>query len=254
MKSVILFSVIFILLFSLGTWAAKIDLSRLLVFYPCDETSGEILKDASGHGWDASAPGAKWEKGVFGNALRLQKSNTEVKGDIISSTAKTGEISIMCWFNMSAHSTYNGLVSISNPSCDASCCYRLMVNPAKQPFWNAGHHADKSLANFTFDLKRWYHYAMVVDKKSTKIYVDGKFIGEVVENFPPPKFDEVTLYVGTGEKPGTWTVEDMAFDEVMVWDKVFDENEMKIIMEGSKVFTAIKSQGKLATTWGELKR
>jgi len=254
MRLTVLFSIVFVFVFALGAQSAKIDLSRLLVFYPCDETSGEILKDASGNGWDASAPGAIWEKGVFGNALRLKKSNTEVKGNIIGSTSKTGEISIMCWFNMSAHSTYNGLVSMSNPSCDASCCYRLMINPAKQPFWNAGRHSDKSLANFTFELNRWYHYAMVVDKRATKIFVDGKFIGEVVENFPPPKFDEVTLYVGTGEKPGTWTVENMAFDEVMVWDKVFDENEMKLIMEGSKVFTAVKSQGKLATTWAEVKR
>ncbi len=209
-------SIIFVLVFSLGAQAAKLDLSRLLVFYPCDETSGETLKDASGRGWDATVPNAKWEKGVFGNAVRLQKTNSEVKGDIISSTAKTGEISIMCWFNMSAHSTYNGLVSIAHPSCDASCCYRLMVNPAKQPFWNAGQHVDRSSTKITFELNKWYHYAMVVSGKTTKIYVDGKFIGEMDENFSPPQFDTVTVYVGTGEKPGTWTVENAAFDEVMI--------------------------------------
>jgi len=76
--------------------SAELDLKRLLVLYLCDEGSGNKLKDSSGNGWDADLPNAKWEKGVFGQAIRLQKANSEVKGDIISSTAKTGEISIMC--------------------------------------------------------------------------------------------------------------------------------------------------------------
>ena len=233
--------------------ADELDLERLLVLYLCDEGSGEVLEDASGNGWDADLPNAKWEDGVFGKAVRMQKTNSQVKGDVISSTAETGEISIMCWFNMTAHSTYNGLVSMSNPACDASCCYRLMINPGKNPFWNAGQHVDQSLANFTFDTDTWYHYAMVVDGDVTKIYVDGEFIGEQAKNFDFPEFDEVTLYVGTGESPGTWTVEDCAFDEVMVWNKALDEDEIKVVMEGYEVFAAVDANGKLASTWGGLK-
>jgi hypothetical protein len=233
--------------------AAKLDLSRLLVLYTCDEDSGEVLKDASGNGWDADIPNAKWEDGVFGKAVRMQRTNSEVNGDIISSTAETREISIMCWVNMTAHSTYNGLVSMSNPACDASCCYRLMINPSKNPFWNAGAHTDQSLANFTFELDKWYHYAMVVDDEVTKIYVDGELIGEQAKGFEFPEFDEVALYVGTGESPGTWIAEDCAFDEVTVWNKALDEDEMKDVMEGYKVFAAVDANGKLAFTWAALK-
>lgn len=253
-KSFIIFVVVMAFMISGIAGAARLDLKRLLVFYPCDETSGDTLNDASGNGWHASAPGAKWEKGVFGNAVRLTKVNSEVKGDIISSTAKTGEISIMCWFYMYAHSTYNGLVSIANPSCDASCCYRLMVSPGKNPFWNAGRHSDKSLNNFTFDLKRWYHYALVTDGKDGKIFVDGKFIGSQAEGIKLPELVPVTVYVGTGENPGAWRVEDCAIDEVMIWDKALTEDEMSEIIKGSKVFMAVQAQGKLATAWGELKR
>jgi hypothetical protein len=246
--------VIFIMAFLISTaGAAKLDLSRLLVLYPCDESSGEVLKDASGNGWDADVPKATWEDGVFGNAVGMKKTNSEVSGDIIGSTAKTKEISIMCWVNMTAHSTYNGLVSMSNPECDASCCYRLMINPSKNPFWNAGAHVDQSLANFTFDLKKWYHYAMAVDDDVTKIYVDGEFIGEQAKGFAFPDFDEVTLYVGTGESPSAWQVEDLAIDEVMVWDKMLDEDEMQIVMEGHKAFAAVDVNGKLAATWGGMK-
>lgn len=233
--------------------SAGIDLKRLLLFYPCDETGGDTLKDASGNGWHATAPGAKWEKGVFNNAVRLTKVNSEVKGDIISSTAKTGEISIMCWFKMYAHSTYNGLVSIANSSCDASCCYRLMVNPGKNPFWNAGHHVDKSLANFTFDLNKWYHYALVANGNEDLIFVDGKLIGKQAEGFKLPELVPVTVYVGTGESPSAWRIEDSAIDEVMIWDKALTENEINEVMKGSKVFMAVSAMGKLTTTWAKMK-
>lgn len=236
-----------------GAVEVELDLERLLVLYLCDEGSGEVLKDSSGNGWDADLPSAKWENGVFDKAVRMQRTNSVVIGDIISSTAQTGEISIMCWVNMTTHTNYNGLVSMSNSACDASCCYRLMINPSKNPFWNAGQHADKSLPNFTFELKKWYHYAMVCDGDVTKIYVDGELIGEMAEGFKLPKFNEVTLYVGTGESPGAWQVEDSAFDEVMVWDKALDQDEMKTVMEGYKVFSAVDANGKLAATWGEMK-
>lgn len=233
--------------------AAKIDLKRLLLFYPCDETGGDTLKDASGNGWHGTAPGAKWEKGVFGNAVRLTKVCSEVKGEIINSTAKTGEISVMCWFKMYAHSTYNGLVSIANPSCDASCCYRLMVNPGKNPFWNAGRHSDKSLANFTFELNKWYHYALVTDGKDDYIYVDGKLIGKVAEGIKLPELVPVTVYVGTGESPSAWKVEDSAIDEVMIWDKALTEEEMKEVILGSKILMAVSATGKLTSTWAKIK-
>jgi len=143
---------------------------------------------------------------------------------------------------------------MSNPACNASCCYRLMINPSKNPFWNAGQHSDKSLGNFVFELKKWYHYAMVCDGKVTKISIDGKFVGEVAENFKLPEFKEVTLYVGTGESPGAWKVEDLAIDEVMIWNKALDEKELGSVIKGYKVFSAVDANGKLAATWAEVKK
>lgn len=240
-------------LISTATAASKLDLKRLLVLYLCDEGGGEVLKDSSGNGWDADLPKASWEKGVFNQAVRMKKTNSTVIGDIISSTAKTGELSIMSWINMNAHTTYNGIVSMTNPACNAGCCYRLMINPSKSPFWNAGQHSDKSLASFSFELNKWYHYAMICNGKVTKIHINGDFVGEVPENYPLPEFKEVTLYVGTGESPGSWQVEDCAFDEVMIWNKALDENEIKTVMQGHKVFSAVDANGKITTTWAKVK-
>lgn len=37
--------------------SAKLDLSRLLLFWSCDDGSGDVLKDGSGNGFDAKIGG-----------------------------------------------------------------------------------------------------------------------------------------------------------------------------------------------------
>ena len=87
MKTLMEISLVSLILmaFLISTAAAELDLGRLLVAYLCDEDSGEVLGDSSGNGWDADVPKAKWEDGVFGKAVRLQKTNSTVSGDIIGS-------------------------------------------------------------------------------------------------------------------------------------------------------------------------
>lgn len=171
---------------------------------------------------------------------------------MVSSTAKTGEITLASWVYLREHANYSGTVSVAHPSCGASCCYRLLINGSFNPFWNGGEHNDKSLANVTLEPKTWYHYALTVDG-TDKVYIDGELVGEQ-PGIEPPEFDEVTVYLGAGEGPGTHMIEDGIFDEVMIWDKALDEDEMKIVIEGYKVFATVASAGKLATTWAEVKK
>ena len=230
--------------------AAKLDFNRLLLYWPCDEGKGDTLKDASGNGFDAEIAGNHgWEKGQFGGAVSLQSTSASVIGDVVSSTAKTGEITMACWIFLRTHAAYSGALSIANPTCGASCCYRMLINPGFNPFWNGGEHNDKSLANFTFKLKTWYHYVLVVDGDD-RIYVDGELIGEQA-GIDPPKFDEVTVYLGAGEGPGSHTIEDGILDEAMIWDEALDEDQIGELIDGN--YLAVKAQGKLATTWSRLK-
>jgi len=252
MKTLTISSIILTLLMAGTAGAASLDIDRLLLYWPCDEGGGDTLTDASGNGFDADILGGdhSWEDAKFDKGVRLKSAYGQVKGNVIGSTSGTGEITLSCWFIMHEHVTYDGLISIEAPVGD--CCeYRLMVNPSFNPFWNAGHHVDKSLGNFTFELDTWYHYALTADGDSGKIYVDGEFIGEQAEGFDLPDFQEVTVYLGTGESPGTWPVEDTTFDEVMIWDKALTEDEIKELMEGG--ILAVQPHDKLAVTWAKLK-
>ena len=248
---VISITIIVMLAFVASSFAA-LDLNRLLLYWPCDDGKGDTLKDESGNGWDAEITTGKseWVDGQYEKAIRLELAYAEVDGNIIESTGDTGEITLMCWFRMDQHSDYDGLISIEAPGGD--CCeYRLMVNPSSNPFWDMGHHADKSLGTFTFELKTWYHYALTGDGKDGKVYVDGEFIGEQAEGFDLPDFPEVTIYLGTGESPGVHPVEDSTFDDVMIWDKALSEGEINEVMGGSLL--AVSPMNKLATTWSRIK-
>jgi len=229
---------------------AALDLDRLLLYWPCDDGKGDTLEDASGNGFNAEIAGSHgWEDGQFGGAVSLQNTSASVIGDVVSSTAKTGEITMACWIFLRTHASYSGALSIANPSCGSSCCYRMLINSSFNPYWNGGEHNDKSLANFTFELDTWHHYVLVVDGDD-RIYVDGELIGEQA-GIDPPKFDEVTVFLGAGEGAATHMIEDGIFDEAMIWDKALTEKEIVEVMEGG--FLAVSPRGKLTTTWSRLK-
>jgi len=222
-----------------ATGALAIDKKDLLVYYPCDDGNGTTLKDESGNGWDAEINGNtySWEKGKHSGCLELKKTCATVENEpIIKAVNDTGEITLCCWCYIKSLTNYNGLISMhGDPGGEATNCdYRLMINGGKNPFWNMGHHADKSLATFTFDTDTWYFFAITGDGKTAKIYIDGKSVGEVAENFALPDFDTVTLLIGAGEGPGTWVAEDMMLDDIMIWSKALEENDFTVIMKGNR--------------------
>jgi arabinan endo-1,5-alpha-L-arabinosidase len=233
--------------------AAKVDAKRLLLYWSCDDGKGDTLKDGSGRGFDGKLNGNfAWVKGQIRGAVQLKTGYGEVNGNIIESTGKTGEITLACWFMMIDHSAYDGIISIASPICAASCCYRLLINAAGSPFWNAGQHVDRTLANVIFDKNKWYHVALTADGITGKIYVDGKFAGEVAENFKLPELPDVTVFIGRGETPAFHPAEDAIIDDVTIWDKALGEEELQAIMKPN--FMAVASAGKLATTWSNLKQ
>jgi len=252
MRKLIIGLVLLMFLIAGTVGAADLDLSRLLLHWPCDEGGGDILEDASGNGFNAEIGGNHgWEDGQFGGAVSLQNTSATVVGDVVSSTAETGEITMACWFFLRTHASYSGVLSVAHPSCDASCCYRMLINPGFNPFWNGGEHNDKSIPGFTFEPETWYHYVMVVAGGMDRIYVDGELIGEQA-GIDPPEFDEVTVLLGAGEGPGTHMIEDGIFDEAMIWDVALDEDQIGELMDGS--YLAVQPVGKLASTWGKIKQ
>ena len=232
-----------------------IEEEDILVYYSFDKLDGNKVADDSGNGNNAELVGkGALAKGAFNDAIHLNGGVVVMEpNDFIVPIGEKTEITMEAWFYLNQHASYDGIISIE--AAAGGCCeFRTMVNPGFNPFWDAGHHADKSLGNFKFELKEWYHYVLVADGKDGKIYVNGKFIGEQPENFKWPKFKEAAIYIGAGENPNLHKVEDAIIDEVVIYAKALTEEEVQESMELSvPVVLAVEAQDKLAVTWGDLK-
>ena len=227
----------------------------ILVYYSFDKLNGNKFTDDSGNGNDAELVGkGSLVDGAFKKAVRLNGGIVQMDAnDFIVPIGKNGEITMEAWFYLNEHASYDGIISIE--AAAAGCCeFRTMVNPDFNPFWDAGHHADKSLGNYKFELDEWYHYVLVADGKDGKIYVNGEFIGAQPENFKWPEFKEAAIYIGAGENPTSHKVEDAIIDEVVIYAKALTEEEVEESMELSVPgVLAVEARDKLAVTWGELK-
>ena len=204
----------------------------ILVYYSFDSLNGKRFIDDSGNGNDAELVGkGSLVDGAFKKAVHLNGGIVQMNAnDFIVPIGEKGEITLEAWFYLNKHASYDGIISIE-AAADGCCEFRTMVNPNFNPFWDAGHHADKSLGNFTFELDEWYHYVLVADGKDGKIYVNGEFIGEQVENFEWPEFKEAAIYIGAGENPTLHKVEDAIIDEVVIYAKALTEEEIQDSME-----------------------
>ena len=253
-KSLFLFGLSAICMFAV-TLSDAVEAEDIVVYYSFDRLSGKKFIDDSGNGNDAELTGkGSLVNGQFKKAVHLNGGVVQMAAnDFIVPIGKSGEITMEAWFYLKEHAAYDGIISIE--AVAGGCCeFRTMVNPNFNPFWDAGHHADKSLGNFTFELDEWYHYVLVADGKDGKIYVNGEFIGEQPENFRWPEFKEAAIYIGAGESPAHHKVEDAIIDEVVIYSKALTEEEVQASMELSVPgVLAVEARDKLATTWGELK-
>ena len=254
LRSLFLLGLTAICVFAVGLSYA-IEEGDIVVYYSFDQLKGDTVPDDSKNGNDAKLVGkGSLVDGAFKQAIRLNGGIVQMEAnDFIVPIGENGEITMEAWFYLNEHSAYDGIISIE--AVDAGCCeFRTMVNPSFNPFWDAGHHADKSLGNYQFELDEWYHYVLVADGKDGKIYVNGEFIGEQVENFEWPAFKEAAIYIGAGENPNVHRVEDAIIDEVVIYAKALTEEEVQESMELSiPGVLAVEARDKLAVTWGELK-
>ena len=254
LKSMIVLGLSAIFVFAV-TLSHAIEKEDILVYYSFDRLNGKKFTDDSGNGNEAELVGkGSLVDGAFKKAVRLNGGVVQMAAnDFIVPIGQKGVITMEAWFYLNAHNEYDGIISIE--AAAAGCCeYRIMVNPNFNPFWDAGHHADKSLGNFTFKVKKWYHYVLVADGKDGKIYINGEFIGAQPENFDLPEHKEAAIYIGAGENPTLHKVEDAIIDEVVIYAAALTEEEIQASMEMSVPgVLAVDARGKLATTWGELK-
>ena len=252
--------------------AYAIDKKSVLVYYPCDEGSGEDVKDASGndrHGeWRegvAKRSAGKWTAGKFGKALDFEAAGKycvayETKNDAALDEAAGGKpFTISYWVRSTAKTGKGRTVDKGSHGCTKG--WHSAVNAGKIILEASDgngciHHWDGVVAD-----GKWHHVAhSTIPGKTAKTYIDGaKGLPDfaAVEKKKSLASPGRTLALGVSFNHNTEFLTGQ-LDDIAIFNYAMDKGEINELGKGPLLevlgsVTAVESMGKLTTAWGALK-
>jgi hypothetical protein len=201
--------------------------NAVLILY-FDEGSGTVAEDESGYGNDGTIYGATWTAGIPGKALRFDGNADYVGVSNSLPISGTNEVTIEYWLYLTSHAKYD----ICGYIADRHNALRLGLDPNRHIFINAGTHTDVTSSAVTFDLNKWYHYAMTVKGgEKAKVYVNGELVFETTTGVPTNLKDMRRFAIGASDETliGAGIVHHMhgIIDEVAIHSRVLTSEEIK---------------------------
>ncbi len=260
--TVIGISFIIVSLIFVGISNAAVDPESIMGMWLFDEGNGDVAKDSSVNGNDGVlTSGPEWVDGKFGGGLEFQGRVNGVsdyvlcgRDDSINSIAD--EITITAWVYPMAESNYEYIVSNDRDCCGQYKGYSLSLGYTGFQIWdtNSAPHKVNLVSNPS--LKEWCHLAGTFDGELLKIYLDGQlsnsaaFAGKI----GTPATNELAIGA-LGHGQGAYNINGI-IDEVAVFNVALSDNDIGSIMENGLVAfgAAVSPSGKLATTWGDIKK
>ena len=236
----------------------------LIVHFTFDNVKGKRILDESGNGLDAKViKNTEFVKGKYGKAIRITKE-TEDCVNIPSADALeiSGEITMMAWVY---HEDWAGS---SSQWFDKGCYSRVssygMVVFSKVDAHSSGigvvlggEHQVRFIIQNSMKNKTWHHIVATSDSASVKFYLDGEILNP--PGHLPPDFqfnfkgiNDEDLRIGCAKHRPQYAFEGGSIDEVAIWSRALSDNEIKTAMRSSLL--SVLPQGKVATTWGNIKR
>ncbi len=224
----------------------------IVAYWDFNETSGETASDVSGNGHDGTLMGdPKWTNdGYFGGAIEFDQVGDEVNvpyhADLNQET-----FTISAWANVEPGSAGHRAVvsSRDEPPTSGYIFYAEPDNHTWQ-FWT-GDGGWNSVQGPAVNFGEWDHLAGTYADGTQKFYINGELAGEKDAG---PIFNtqqEFLIGAGANERAAHEYLFKGKIDEVRVYNRELDENEIAAVMESDSL--AVEPSGKLAITWGQLK-
>ena len=225
----------------------------IVAYWAFNEKGGDTAADSSGNGHDGKLMGdPKWtDDGYFGGALEFDQDGDEVNvpyhKDLNQET-----FTICAWANVEPGSTNHRAV-VSSRADFPQRGYIFYAEPGNTwEFWiGAGANHWKPVRGPAVNLGEWDHLAGTYADGNHKFYVNGKFIGEQNFDIDVNPNEEFLIGAGGNERPVHTYLFKGVIDEVRLYDRVLDEDEIAAVMESDSL--DVEAVGKLAMTWGKLK-
>jgi hypothetical protein len=235
---------------------AAIDPETAVGVWLFDEGAGNTTADASGKGHEGTLNGPKWRDGRFDGALEFDGGQWVQ----IPSTPELqlgDQLTMMAWFYATKIDDWRQLIAKSDE-------YLLRIDPPQEgnrmsAFVKPNGSWEPRASAGVPDLKTWIHFAATYDSKANNnhliVYVNGVQAGASTR---PGKVTPTGNPVEIGRWGGGSFFVGL-IDEAAIFNVVLSEEDIQTIMENGLKATlggglAVSPKGKLAATWGSLKK
>lgn len=249
--------------------SARINEENVMGVWLFDEGSGDTARDASPNGFDGEIVGPEWEKdGVFGSCLEF----SGIAGDNYVDCGEDdkldymgdGEFSIVAWVKVLTndgdwHNLISKKVGYNATDMGWMAWYdfrdagaiQLRINDGTTLNDNTPTAPDKTLMGQIQD-GEWHHIGWVITEPGIFIYYfDGENKGEGTFDMTESTENDVTLRIGNSE--GNSKGLHCLMDEVGIFNITLSEEQIGDLMSNG-IDLSVSSEGKLASTWGSIKK
>jgi len=219
-----------------------------------DEIQGGMAKDSSSFGMDGDVNGAKSVAGKFGNGLEFDGAGVDavVVADDPELLLLEGG-TLMAWafiMTEAGHADWNRIMIKAPDNGGTAGGYDFLFD--RNLGYSIRFCVVACASHFPMESDSWHHVAVTFDGNTITIYADGENVSETPQ--PGPTIDSTgfDLHIGNG------AAFDRAYngilDEVRIWNRALDGDEIKEQMESSTMdIVAVEPVSKLATTWADIK-
>ncbi len=225
----------------------------IVAYWDFNEKAGDTASDVSGNGHDGKLLGdPQWTKdGKFGGALEFDQAEDEVNvpfhKDLNQET-----FTICAWANAATGGTGHRAVVSSRADFPQRGFIFYATPQNTWQFWiGAGENHWKSAQGPAVNLDKWDHLAGTYTDGNHKFYVNGEFAAEQNFDISVNPNEEFLIGAGGNERAQHTYLFKGIIDEVRLYDRVLDEDEIAAVMESDSL--DVEPSGKLALTWGQLK-
>jgi len=256
----IIVSLSILLCFLISGLSIAISDPDLIVYFPYEEMSGNIILDQSGNGHNGDVKGKIKivDNGKRGKAAEFQQGDyIDMNGpDFAADQIPKNEITICAWVNCKKtgdhHEIFNARAAdqtwVIHPEIRSEGAFRWLLRTD----------GGNTIFDFTagvVEWEKWMHYAGVYDGKKSTLYINGESVGEGNGGA------KIAKDWGLGARVGR-TIDDARpftglMDDFNLWKRALTKDEILIIMtkgpEGIIKGESVSPNGNVASTWGDLK-
>jgi len=223
---------------------------NLILGFSFEEGAGNTVLDRSLNGNDGTIEGnPNWVDGKLGKALHFDGETSVVAPHI---PLNDRDFTVQLWMK-SEMATAEETVFTQHDTNSANLSLHLRIYSTgivRMGFYSNDFDAPAVVVS----KDKWHNLTFTFDasEQTRTIYVDGEVVGSDVSGsvYLGAKGDTIIGVWARPSKPPFYQVYHGVIDEVRVWHKVLDKDEIALSMETE---LSVESQGKIATIWGAIK-